>query len=61
MGAAALALVAGAGMRRGVPPEDADLTDAAPTIAHLLAVRPPADAQGRALTESLGAPGPGRR
>jgi len=51
-------LLAGAGVRRGAPPEDADLTDVAPTIAHLLNVRPPADAQGRALTESLGAPGP---
>ncbi|MGI8858683.1 MAG: alkaline phosphatase family protein [Rubrobacteraceae bacterium] len=51
-------LLAGAGVRRGVPPKDADLTDVAPTIAHLLGVRPPADAQGRALTEALGAPGP---
>lgn len=54
-------LLAGAGVRRGVSPEDADLTDVAPTIAHLLGVRPPADAQGRALTESLGTPGPGGR
>lgn len=53
-------LLAGAGVRRDAPPQDAGLVDVAPTIAHLLGVRPPAQAQGRALTESLGVPGPGR-
>lgn len=51
-------LLAGAGVRRDAPPQEAGLIDIAPTIAHLLGVRPPAQAQGRALTESLGAPGP---
>ncbi len=51
-------LLAGAGIHRDVPPQDAGLVDVAPTIAYLLGVRPPAQAQGRALTESLGAPGP---
>lgn len=51
-------LLAGAGVRRGAPPQEAGLIDIAPTIAHLLGVRPPAQAQGRALTESLGASGP---
>lgn len=50
-------LLAGAGVRRDAPPQDAGLVDVAPTIAHLLGVRPPAQAQGRALTESLGVPG----
>lgn len=53
-------LLAGAGVRRGAPPKEAGLVDVAPTIAHLLGVRPPADAQGRALTESLGVPAFGK-
>ena len=46
-------LVAGAGVRTGVVPRDPRLVDVAPTIAALLGARPPADAQGRALTELL--------
>ncbi len=46
-------LIAGAGVRTGAGPKDAKLVDVAPTIAALLGVRPPADAQGRVLTESL--------
>jgi arylsulfatase A-like enzyme len=49
-------VLAGAGIREGVPPQSAGLVDIAPTIAALLATRSPADAQGRVLTESLGAP-----
>jgi arylsulfatase A-like enzyme len=37
----------------GAVPRDARLVDVAPTIAALLGTRPPADAQGRALAESL--------
>jgi arylsulfatase A-like enzyme len=50
-------LLAGAGVRRGDPPRDPRTVDVAPTIAALLGARAPADAQGRALTESIGAPG----
>jgi predicted AlkP superfamily pyrophosphatase or phosphodiesterase len=46
-------LIAGAGVRVGAAPRDARLIDVAPTIAALLGTRPPADAQGRALAESL--------
>jgi predicted AlkP superfamily pyrophosphatase or phosphodiesterase len=46
-------LIAGAGVRVGAVPKDAKLVDVAPTIATLLGVRPPEDAQGRALAESL--------
>ena len=46
-------LIAGAGVRVGAVPRDARLVDVAPTIAALLGARPPADAQGRALAESL--------
>jgi predicted AlkP superfamily pyrophosphatase or phosphodiesterase len=46
-------LIAGAGVRVGAVPKDAKLVDVAPTIAALLDVRPPVDAQGRALAESL--------
>lgn len=52
--------LSGAGIRRGASPQNPGLVDVAPTIAALLDVRPPADAQGRALTESLGVPGPGK-
>jgi arylsulfatase A-like enzyme len=48
-------LLAGAGIRAGIPPQSPGLVDIAPTIAALLATRPPAHAQGRALTESLSA------
>ena len=44
-------LVSGAGIRSGAAPGDARLVDVAPTIAALLGVRPPADAQGRVLDE----------
>jgi arylsulfatase A-like enzyme len=46
-------LVAGAGVRKGAVPRDAGLVDVAPTISALLGARPPADAQGRALSEIL--------
>ncbi len=46
-------VLAGAGVRGGLPPQSPGLVDVAPTIAALLGTRPPADAQGRALTESL--------
>ncbi len=46
-------LIAGAGVRVGTVPRNPKLVDVAPTIAALLGARPPADAQGRALTESL--------
>lgn len=44
-------LLSGAAFRRGVVPERAGLVDIAPTIAALLGVPPPANAQGRALVE----------
>jgi predicted AlkP superfamily pyrophosphatase or phosphodiesterase len=46
-------VLSGAGIRRGVPPQNPGLVDVAPTIAAMLGSRPPADAQGRVLTESL--------
>lgn len=46
-------LLSGAGVRPGAPPRSPRLVDVAPTVAALLGTRPPADAQGRALTESL--------
>ncbi len=46
-------LIAGAGVRVGARPRNAGLVDVAPTIAALLGARPPADARGRALVESL--------
>ncbi len=46
-------LMAGSGVRVGAGPKDAKVVDVAPTIAALLGVRPPVDAQGRALAESL--------
>jgi arylsulfatase A-like enzyme len=42
-------LISGAAVRAGAAPRDARLVDVAPTIAALLGVRPPADAQGRVL------------
>lgn len=46
-------LISGAGVRVGAVPRNAGLVDVAPTIAALLGARPPADAKGRALVESL--------
>ena len=46
-------LISGAGVRAGAVPKDARLVDVAPTIAALLGVRSPADAQGRVLDELL--------
>ncbi len=46
-------LISGAGVKTGAAPKDARLVDVAPTIAALLGVRPPADAQGRVLDELL--------
>ena len=46
-------LISGAGVRVGAVPRNPRLVDVAPTIAALLGARPPADAQGRVLTESL--------
>jgi hypothetical protein len=46
-------VLAGAGVRRGTPPQNPVLVDIAPTIAALLGSRPPANAQGRSLAESL--------
>jgi len=46
-------LISGAGVRMGAVPRNAGLVDVAPTIAALLGARPPADAEGRALVESL--------
>ena len=46
-------LISGAGVRPGAVPKGARLVDVAPTIAALLGVRPPADAQGRVLDELL--------
>jgi arylsulfatase A-like enzyme len=47
-------LLSGAGIRRDAAPRDPRLVDVAPTICDLLGVRPPEDAQGRVLSESLG-------
>ena len=46
-------LISGAGVRVGAVSEGARLVDVAPTVAALLGVRPPADAQGRVLDELL--------
>lgn len=46
-------LISGSGVKAGAAPRDARLVDVAPTIAALLGVRPPADAQGRVLDELL--------
>ncbi len=46
-------LISGAGVKAGAAPKDPRLVDVAPTIAALLGVRPPADAQGRVLDELL--------
>ena len=46
-------LLSGVGVRTGALPRKARLVDVAPTIAALLGARPPADAQGRVLVESL--------
>ena len=46
-------LISGAAVRAGAVPKDARLVDVAPTIAALLGVRPPADAEGRVLDELL--------
>lgn len=49
-------LVSGAGFRRGVAPDQPNLVDVAPTIAALLGVAPPDDAEGRVLAEAMGSP-----
>jgi len=49
--------LSGTGICPGQAPNDPSLVDVAPTIAHLLGIRPPADAQGRVLTEALNQPG----
>ena len=46
-------LISGAGVRTSAASKDARLVDVAPTIAAMLGARPPADAQGRVLDESL--------
>lgn len=46
-------IMAGAGICTGAVPDDPNLIDVAPTIAALLGVEPPADADGRDLTEVL--------
>ncbi|NEE01923.1 alkaline phosphatase family protein [Phytoactinopolyspora halotolerans] len=43
--------LAGAGIRSGVRPRQPKIVDVAPTIAELLGARPPAQAQGRVLSE----------
>ena len=47
-------LLSGAGLRGDAAPRDARLVDIAPTVCALLGVRPPRDAQGRVLSESVG-------
>ncbi len=47
-------LLSGAGIRRDAAPRNPRLVDVAPTICDLLGVRPPKDAQGRVLSESIG-------
>jgi predicted AlkP superfamily pyrophosphatase or phosphodiesterase len=49
-------VVAGAGFCRQVAPRSPELVDIAPTIATLLGTKPPAQAQGRPLSEVLGPP-----
>lgn len=51
-------VLSGAGFRRGVAPERPVTVDLAPTIAALLGVRAPAQAQGRVLAEAIGPPAP---
>lgn len=51
-------VLSGAGVRRGAPPVDPVVVDVAPTIAALLGIRPPAQAQGRVLVEALGPASP---
>lgn len=46
-------VMAGAGVCAGAVPDDPGLIDVAPTIAALLGLDPPADADGRSLTEVL--------
>jgi len=47
-------ILAGSGVRSGAPVNGAGLVDVAPTVAALLGVTPPANAQGRALHQVLG-------
>ena len=47
-------LLSGTGFRPDAAPRDPRLVDVAPTICALLDVRPPEDAQGRSLSESVG-------
>ncbi len=47
-------ILAGSGVRPGAPVNGAGLVDVAPTVAALLGVTPPTDAQGRALHQVLG-------
>ncbi len=47
-------ILAGSGVRSGAPVNGASLVDVAPTVAALLGVTPPADAQGQALHQVLG-------
>lgn len=54
-------LLSGAGFRRGVAPDRPVTVDVAPTIAALLGVRAPAQAQGRVLAEAMGPPAPAGR
>jgi hypothetical protein len=49
-------ILSGAGFCWGPAPQSPKLVDVAPTITALLGSRPPADAQGRALTEVIGPP-----
>ncbi|HZY66578.1 MAG: alkaline phosphatase family protein [Actinomycetota bacterium] len=47
-------LFSGAGFRQDAAPRDPQIVDMAPTICALLGVRPPKDAHGRALLETVG-------
>ena len=47
-------LLSGAGFRCDATPREPQLVDVAPTICALLGVRPPKDAQGKLLSESVG-------
>ena len=49
-------LLSGAGIRRGVAPDAPNVVDVAPTIAALLGVPPPDQADGRVLAEAMGPP-----
>ncbi|WP_129667920.1 alkaline phosphatase family protein [Phytoactinopolyspora endophytica] len=46
-------ILSGAGIRPGVRPRQPKIVDVAPTIAELLGSRPPAQAQGRVLSEAV--------